>query len=135
MPRRLVKNDPDEVRQRLMQRNRWPVAMLAEVLGCSRKAIYRRARDGDWVIEAGRIATKAAMKVFDFKARYKPRLVKRDRAEIREKLKEYRECSVPLLADILGCSREAIYRRIRRGEWPLESKTIPTEWVIGELEL
>ena len=61
MPRRLVKNDPDEVRERLMRRERWPVALLAEMLGCSPKAVYGRVKRGEWSLEDGCVPTEQVM--------------------------------------------------------------------------
>lgn len=37
---------PEEVRERIARRSRWPPALLAEILGCCRETVYRHFPGG-----------------------------------------------------------------------------------------
>ena len=51
-PRAISNVDLDQVLPRLLKRDAWPAALLAELLGCSRRTVYNYAYDGllnmDW---------------------------------------------------------------------------------------
>ena len=51
-PRAIANVDVDEVLPKLRRRETWPAALLAQLLGCSRRTVYNYAYDGllnmDW---------------------------------------------------------------------------------------
>lgn len=77
MPR-LLKNDPAQVRDRLEKRTRWPVALLAELLGCHRDTLYKRIARGDLRIHAGAVRSEDVLVFLQREREGEPRYRRRN---------------------------------------------------------
>lgn len=60
---RLLKNKPSHVRNRLRQRPYWPVALLAPLLGCSPRALYKRIKRGDLGLIGGEVPAEDVLEL------------------------------------------------------------------------
>lgn len=68
----IISDDLKEKLERIEKREWWPVALLAEVLGCSKKFIYKKIDTGDFdvICEIGFFKISSISVIKYFKEKY-----------------------------------------------------------------